>query len=52
MQIEEKEGKFLVLTGSGDGEVKAWTLDGATLQQGILQTENGEVRNILRLSTS
>lgn len=42
IEVEERNDKFLVLTGSGDGEVKAWTLDGSKLQQGISQN-NGEV---------
>jgi hypothetical protein len=44
MEINDNEGNFFILTGSGDGEVKAWSLDGAVLQNGLVQTENGEVR--------
>ncbi|CAE6448929.1 unnamed protein product [Rhizoctonia solani] len=43
MEIDQNEGKLLILTGSGDGEVKAWALDGAILQNGLAQTENGEI---------
>ncbi|CAE6522518.1 unnamed protein product [Rhizoctonia solani] len=43
MEIERSEGNLLILTGSGDGEVKAWSLDGTILQNGLVQTENGEI---------
>ncbi|CAE6412043.1 unnamed protein product [Rhizoctonia solani] len=43
MEINKNEGKLFILTGSGDGEVKAWSLDGAVLQNGLVQTENGEI---------
>ncbi|CCO33952.1 putative WD repeat-containing protein C3D6,12 [Rhizoctonia solani AG-1 IB] len=43
MEINDNEGNFFILTGSGDGEVKAWSLDGAVLQNGLVQTENGEI---------
>ncbi|CAE6481027.1 unnamed protein product [Rhizoctonia solani] len=43
MDIDHNEGKLLVLTGSGDGEVKAWSLDGTMLRNGLVQAENGEI---------
>jgi U3 small nucleolar RNA-associated protein 12 len=43
MDIEQKDDKLLVLTGSGDGDVKAWNLDGSMLRDGIVPLGNGEV---------
>lgn len=43
MEIDQKEDKLLILTGSGDGEVKAWHLDEAMLRDGLASTEKGEV---------
>ncbi|KAF8759827.1 WD-repeat-containing protein [Rhizoctonia solani] len=43
MDIDSSDRKLLILTGSGDGEVKAWSLDGVILQNGLVQNENGEI---------
>ncbi|KAF8605289.1 WD-repeat-containing protein [Ceratobasidium sp. AG-I] len=43
MEVDRKEDKLLILTGSGDGEVKAWHLDGAMLRDGLVSTEKGEL---------
>ncbi|KAG8711931.1 hypothetical protein FRC11_001431 [Ceratobasidium sp. 423] len=51
MEIDDSEGKLLILTGSGDGEVKAWSLNGTVLQNGLIQTENGEVKSRLHADT-
>lgn len=40
---DEGEGRWLILTGSGDGEVRAWTVDKAALAEGLKENENGEV---------
>lgn len=42
---EEEKGSWLILTGSGDGEVKAWTLGKEALAAGLKEDENGEVSN-------
>lgn len=35
----------LIFTGSGEGEVKAWRIDREALNEGLKETESGEVRN-------
>jgi len=42
---EEVKGSWLILTGSGDGEVKAWTVEKKALAEGLKENENGEVSN-------
>ena len=34
----------LLLTGSNEGELKAWKIDSSALMDGIKESENGEVR--------
>jgi U3 small nucleolar RNA-associated protein 12 len=43
-------GRWLVITGSGDGEGKAWTIERADLARGMKELSTGEVRaEFLRL---
>jgi U3 small nucleolar RNA-associated protein 12 len=42
-EAEEKNGRWLILTGSGDGEVRTWTIDKGALAEGLKENENGEV---------
>ncbi|KAF8640072.1 hypothetical protein AX17_001313 [Amanita inopinata Kibby_2008] len=37
----------LILTGSGEGDLKAWKLDKETLGQGLQETETGEVSKMI-----
>jgi U3 small nucleolar RNA-associated protein 12 len=41
MELLQEQG--LVFTGSGEGEVKAWTIDHEALSKGLRQTQSGEV---------
>ncbi|KAG8746400.1 hypothetical protein FRC10_005111 [Ceratobasidium sp. 414] len=52
MDIELKDNKLLILTGSGDGDVKAWNLDGSLLRGGVVQVENGELSKPIQLAGS
>ncbi|KAG8695193.1 hypothetical protein FRC08_007977, partial [Ceratobasidium sp. 394] len=52
MDIEQKDNKLLVLTGSGDGDVKAWNLDGSLLGDSTVQVENGELSKPIQLAGS
>ncbi|TXT15782.1 hypothetical protein VHUM_00285 [Vanrija humicola] len=45
---DEVGGRWVILTGSGDGEVKAWSLSKAALVQG-LKEENGELAKMVHL---
>lgn len=47
-EAEEVNGRWLVITGTSDGEAKAWTLDRAALARGMKETSSGEV-SFLRL---
>ncbi|QRV72846.1 small nucleolar ribonucleoprotein complex subunit Dip2 [Ceratobasidium sp. AG-Ba] len=52
MEIEQKDNKLLILTGSGDGDVKAWDLDSSVLRDGIIQGENGELSKPIQFAGS
>ncbi|KAG9104730.1 hypothetical protein FRC06_011624 [Ceratobasidium sp. 370] len=52
MDTEQKDNKLLILTGSGDGDVKAWNLDGSLLRGGVTQVENGELSKPIQLAGS
>ncbi|BEJ00040.1 hypothetical protein CcaverHIS631_0410820 [Cutaneotrichosporon cavernicola] len=43
----EDDGRWLILTGSGDGEVRAWTIDKAALAEGLKENENGELPKLV-----
>jgi U3 small nucleolar RNA-associated protein 12 len=48
---EESEGRWVVLTGGGDGEGKVWELRKEDLDKG-LTTSNGEVRHNARYAVT
>ncbi|KAG8728474.1 hypothetical protein FRC12_021726, partial [Ceratobasidium sp. 428] len=50
MDIEQKDNKLLILTGSGDGDVKAWNLDGSKLHDGVVRTESGDLSKPIELA--
>ncbi|KAG8693426.1 hypothetical protein FRC08_009115 [Ceratobasidium sp. 394] len=52
MDIEQKDNKLLILTGSGDGDVKAWNLDGSLLGDSTIQAKNGELSKPIQLAGS
>lgn len=41
MDVDVEQG--LVFTGSGEGEVKAWKVDHEAIQDGLKESESGEV---------
>ncbi|KAL7420607.1 beta transducin [Cryptotrichosporon argae] len=45
---DEAGGRWLVLTGSGDGEVKAWTIDRQELEEGLKENDKGELPTLVR----
>lgn len=40
---EKEDGRWLILTGSGDGEVKAWTIEKSALADSLKENDKGEV---------
>jgi U3 small nucleolar RNA-associated protein 12 len=40
---EDPSGRWVLLTGSGDGEAKGWVLEKAKLAKGMAENEKGEV---------
>lgn len=42
----------LMFSGSNDGEIKAWSIDNERLNQGLQETDTGEVRRIERVVES
>lgn len=40
---EDIKGKWVVVTGSGDGEAKVWSIEKRALAKGISEASNGEV---------
>lgn len=45
-------GRDIIFTGSGDGELKAWRIDYDALAAGVQELESGEVRTLLSVYTS
>lgn len=39
----EEDGRYIAVTGSGDGEVKAWSIAKIGLAEGLKENEDGEV---------
>lgn len=46
MDVDQEQS--LVFTGSGEGEIKAWSIDHEALAEGLKETESGEVSNLCR----
>lgn len=45
---EDEQGRWIVLTGGGDGEAKAWSIQKSQLAAGMSENANGEVsRNLI-----
>nr|ODO01220.1 U3 small nucleolar RNA-associated protein 12 [Cryptococcus depauperatus CBS 7855] len=49
---DEKEmrvnGRWIVVTGSGDGEVKVWTIEKSVLARGLVENERGELPSVVQ----
>lgn len=48
--VSDEGERWIVLTGSGDGEVKAWTLAKSALAEGLKENEQGEVSDELAMT--
>lgn len=44
----EVKGRWVIITGSGDGEGKVWTVDKETLAKGLAENAKGEVSSLRR----
>lgn len=42
--------RSMIFTGSGEGELKAWSLDHDALKEGLKETETGEVHFCTKVS--
>ncbi|KDQ20509.1 hypothetical protein BOTBODRAFT_50600 [Botryobasidium botryosum FD-172 SS1] len=45
--LELDQGGDILFTGSGEGEVKAWRIDGEALTSGLKENENGELTKMI-----
>lgn len=43
---EEVQGRWVILTGSGDGEAKIWVVEKDGLARGMAENVNGEVSSV------
>nr|XP_018261192.1 U3 small nucleolar RNA-associated protein 12 [Kwoniella dejecticola CBS 10117]OBR83350.1 U3 small nucleolar RNA-associated protein 12 [Kwoniella dejecticola CBS 10117] len=45
---EDDSGRWIIVTGSGDGEAKVWTLEKSMLDKGLKENENGELPTLIQ----
>ncbi|WRT69934.1 uncharacterized protein IL334_006925 [Kwoniella shivajii] len=45
---EEVKGRWIIITGSGDGESKIWTIEKNLLEKGLSENENGELPTLIQ----
>nr|XP_019043827.1 U3 small nucleolar RNA-associated protein 12 [Kwoniella bestiolae CBS 10118]OCF22757.1 U3 small nucleolar RNA-associated protein 12 [Kwoniella bestiolae CBS 10118] len=46
--LEIKEGRWVIVTGSGDGESKVWTVEKEALDSGLKEGEDGQLPTLIK----
>ncbi|WWC72303.1 uncharacterized protein I206_106265 [Kwoniella pini CBS 10737] len=45
---EDIKGRWIIITGSNDGEAKVWTLEKSLLDKGLKENDNGELPTLIQ----
>jgi U3 small nucleolar RNA-associated protein 12 len=49
---DEEDGRWVIISGSGDGEAKVWSIERSALIAGLAEDASGEVSHSTEISNT